>query len=214
MTSALRSDIECHDGLVRYATAVRRCRAIAEQCQRVNGLWADEPMLHAAYAFGELLEYPDELPVVQVVFVLNLPADELTWGTQPQSCTGLPSLLDIDKAPVDWYLRPTAWPVTNHIIRRPLRIWSLDGIDTTALDALDDGDAESLRLPAPDPDQERRQLVTELDAAQAHLRQVENDYWEWDWQREHRGLGIYPENHLWNAVHGYLDLLAVTQTHS
>ena len=31
--------------------------------------------------------------------------------------------------------------------------------------------------------------------------------WGFDWRRDHRGLGSYPENHLWAATDGYLDLL-------
>ena len=30
-------------------------------------------------------------------------------------------------------------------------------------------------------------------------------------RREHKGLGVYPEDHLWRATHGYLDLLAATR---
>jgi hypothetical protein len=35
---------------------------------------------------------------------------------------------------------------------------------------------------------------------------VHASYWDHDWRREHRGFGRYPEHHLWEAVHGYLDL--------
>jgi hypothetical protein len=52
------------------------------------------------------------------------------------------------------------------------------------------------------------QLIEELAASLAHLQRVEAGYWERDWRNTHRGLGVYPENHLWDAVHGYLDLLA------
>jgi hypothetical protein len=38
--------------------------------------------------------------------------------------------------------------VSNHVIRRPLRIWS-EGSDAAALEALGTGDAEVLRLPEP-----------------------------------------------------------------
>ncbi|MFC5000687.1 hypothetical protein ACFPIJ_22965 [Dactylosporangium cerinum] len=41
----------------------------------------------------------------------------------------------------------------------------------------------------------------------AHLRRVEAGYWERDWRFAHRDNGVYPENHLWEAVSGYLDLL-------
>ena len=36
-------------------------------------------------------------------------------------------------------------------------------------------------------------------------------YSEREWRREHKGLGIYPEDHLWRASHGYLYLLAATR---
>jgi hypothetical protein len=38
--------------------------------------------------------------------------------------------------------------------------------------------------------------------------------WEWDhdWRREHRGYGRYPENDLWDAVEGYLDLLDASRS--
>ena len=32
------------------------------------------------------------------------------------------------------------------------------------------------------------------------------------WRREHRGYGRYPENELWDAVEGYLDLLDASQS--
>lgn len=51
-------------------------------------------------------------------------------------------------------------------------------------------------------------MTTELEASLAHLRFVRDAYWQRNWRRANRGLGLYPEDHLWNAVHGYLDLLA------
>ena len=125
----------------------------------------DDPFLVGAYVFGAVLEARAAVDVVQVAFVLNLPPHDLTWCAQPQSCAGLPHLLEIDKAPVEWYWRPALWPVSNHVIDRPLRIWSLDGPDTVALDALDRADAETQRLPAPTDADAREQLTTELAAS-------------------------------------------------
>lgn len=198
------------NGCVRHQTAARRLRIVTERCQRAVGLWDDEPFLIGAYAFGTVLEPRADVPVVQMAFVLNLPADELTWCAQPQSCAGLPHLLEIDKAPVEWYWRPAVWPVTNHVIERPLRVWSLDGPDTAALDALEHGEAEDLRMPAPTAAQRHEQLTAELAASLAHLRRVEAGFWERDWRSAHRGSGVYPESHLWDAVHGYLDLLGAS----
>lgn len=195
-------------GRVRHQIAIRRIRTVAERCQRAGGLWDDEPFLLAAYVFGAVLEPGVDVDVVELAFVVNLPADELPWCAEPQSLVGLPSLLEIDKAPVQWYWRPAVWPVANHLIHRPLRVWSLDGPDTAALDALERGEAERLRMPAPTVEQQREQLSVELDASLAHLRRVEAGFWEREWRSAHKGSGVYPEKHLWDAVHGYLDLLA------
>jgi len=195
-------------GQVHHQTAVRRVRTVAERCQRASGLWDEEPFLLAAYAFGAVLEPGVDVDAVQLAFVLNLPAEELPWGAEPQSLIGLPGLLEIDKAPVEWYWRPAVWPVANHLIRRPLRVWSLEGPDNAALDALERGDAERLRMPAPTADQQQEQLSVELDASLTHLRSVEAGFWERGWRSANKGFGFHPENHLWNAVHGYLELLA------
>ncbi len=45
-----------------------------------------------------------------------------------------------------------------------------------------------------------------LRALLGHLRAVHGEYWDRDWRSEHRGLGCYPENDLWEAVQGYLEL--------
>jgi len=50
----------------------------------------------------------------------------------------------------------------------------------------------------------------DLDTALRHLRQVPGSYWDADWRREHRGMGRYPENELWEAVEGYLDHMSAS----
>jgi hypothetical protein len=51
------------------------------------------------------------------------------------------------------------------------------------------------------------QRAGELQAALDHLRGVRDSYWDYGWRQENRGGACYPENKLWEAVHGYLDLL-------
>ena len=51
-----------------------------------------------------------------------------------------------------------------------------------------------------------------LDAALTHLREVRDKYWDHDWRREHRGYGRYPENELWEAVEGFLDLVDASRS--
>jgi hypothetical protein len=90
----------------------------------------------------------------------------------------------------------------------PVRIWSVDdGPDERALTALEARDLGSLERLTPEPASERLQLREDLGAALAHLREVRDTYWDHGWRREHRSSGRYPENELWDAVEGYLDLL-------
>jgi hypothetical protein len=53
--------------------------------------------------------------------------------------------------------------------------------------------------------------AADLALSLAHLRWVEAGYWDRDWRNSHRGSGVYPENHLWDAVHGHLDLIEASR---
>jgi hypothetical protein len=70
--------------------------------------------------------------------------------------------------------------------------------------------------PCPDDDVLAEQISRELDMSTAHLRTVRDRYRDdVDWRRSHRGDGRHLEDHLWQAVDGYLDLLdASTPVHS
>ena len=92
-----------------------------------------------------------------------------------------------------------------------MRIWSQDGIDAEALDALAERRFGELRRVVANPVDERLQLRDDLDAALRHLRQVHGSYWDADWRREHRGMGRYPEHELREAVEGYLDLMSASR---
>src|SRR5262249_27452322 len=143
--------------------------------------------------------------------VLDLPAEEVTWCTEPPGSAGLAELLELGKAPVAWFWRPKAWPAANHLIRRPLQVWSAGGgVDEAALEALASGQAKRLRPADPPAADRQAQLAVELAASLSHLRRTEAGYWQRKWRSDHRGAGLYPEHHLWNAVHGYLDLLNAT----
>lgn len=199
---------------MRRATALRHLATVAAECQRASDLGHGADFaLRAAYAFGDLLDGAGDVAVVEIAFVLRLPPCQVTWLADPPDCRYLVHVLRLDKVPVAWYWRPEAWPAGNHLIRRPVRFWSAEaGIDEQVLRALSQGDAEPLRLPTPPPEQERQQLATELAASLTHLQATQDSYWARDWRREHRGDGSYPENHLWNAVQGYLELLSAGDT--
>jgi hypothetical protein len=196
---------------MRSSVAVDRLRAIAETCTRLTSLWEDDPLVVDAYVFGELLEGGQRPERLQLAFVVNLPPEEVSWYTLPTPMVGFAATVGIDKYPCEWYSRPALWPVWNHCIRGPVRFWSLAGPDEPALDALSERRLGDLHRLVPTAAEEAEQLQEELAASLGHLQRVDAAYWEREWRRDHKGLGSYPEDHLWRAIHGYLDLLAATQ---
>ncbi|MBS2533221.1 hypothetical protein KGQ20_10590 [Catenulispora sp. NF23] len=194
---------------MHHNTAVRRLRTIAEDCDKASSLLTGEDGLFAVYAFGPVLDHPGEdLDDVNVVLVMGLPAAELPWGVEPPGCTSLAHMLRLDKAPVLRLWRPAEWPVANHEIRRPMLIWSReDGVQTPALDALAERRAEPFRLADADDDVAAEQISRELKLSTAHLRAIRDRWDDIAWRRSHSRNGRYPEDHLWQAVDGFLDLL-------
>jgi hypothetical protein len=76
------------------------------------------------------------------------------------------SFLRFDKYPVQWWWRPSAWPVWNHAIDRAMRFWSHDGPDTAALDALAAQHHDGLQMIRPSHTEVlRAQLLVEHEAA-------------------------------------------------
>ncbi|MET7489382.1 hypothetical protein [Streptomyces sp. NPDC005538] len=191
---------------MRYATAVRRLRTVADSCTRAL-VFPAEPPLVAAYVFGPVLDEPgNDVEVVQVAFVLDMPAAQLSWGVEPPACSALAERLGVTKAPVHRVWRPAERHIVNHAIRRPLRIWSTAGIDETALEALTHQQAEPLREDGPAPAQANAQRESERREALAHLRDIRDHYQDADWRRRHRSAGQPPETYLWSALDGFLEL--------
>lgn len=204
---------------MRRSTAVNRLRTIAERAQSTCRLWQPDQGLVAVYAYGAVLDPTSDdgsVDVVQIVLVVNEPPHEVPWGSRPPAYAGLGYVLELEKAPIDWCFRSAAAPLGNHRIDRPLRIWSrAGGVEDAALTALAAGTVDALREPRPRAPVLRRHLAEELAAAEARLREVRDRYWQRAWRHDHHGAGTYPENHLWDAVEGYLDLLdAVAAGHS
>jgi hypothetical protein len=194
---------------MRHRRAVEKLRILAETCERVKLFWFDtEPFLRAVYAFGEVLDGADPLDAVQVAVAINLPPEEVPWQSAPKGTDWLADELRLSKGGFLYFWRSYLDPAWNHYIRGPVRIWSVDdGPDEQTLTALEARDLGSLRRLIPEPADGRLQLREDLGAALAHLREVRDKYWDHDWRREHRGYGRYPENELWEAVEGYLDLV-------
>jgi hypothetical protein len=195
---------------MRYRRAVEKLRTLADACQRLS-LPADEPLLLAAYVYGELLDGTDPLDWVEVALVVDLPLVDVPWESQPRGTEWIVHTLRLDKGGFSWVWRSRHGPVWNHHVRGPVRFWSLDGADEDVFQALAERRLDDLPRLSGGPDEAERQARAELASALAHLRDVRQNYWERDWRSEHRGNYRYPENELWEAVAGYLDLLDVAE---
>lgn len=186
---------------------MERLRLLADECQSTTGLPSDEPLLRAAYVFGEVVDGADPVECITVAFTLNLPPDEVPWCSQPPGTSWLVDTLRLDKGGIAYWWRSDHEPVWNHLIRDPVRFWSLEGTDEAALDALRERRCTDLARVTATAEQVRRRTAVELGRALDRVRDVRQTYWDRDWRRAHRGYGRYPEHELWDAIDGYLDLL-------
>jgi hypothetical protein len=191
---------------MRYRRAVEKLSILADACESVKNWPPEDPFLLEAYVFGAVLDGADPLDFVEVALVLNLPPDEVPWESSPPGTSWLEDRLRLDKGGFAYWWRSHLDPVCNHRIRGPVRFWSRQGPDEAVLGALAERRLDDLPRLTPSPQAEREQSAVELATALGRLRAVHASYWDHDWRREHRGLGRYPEHHLWEAVQGYLDL--------
>lgn len=198
---------------MRYATAVGHLRKVVEACVEdaarppLDGGEEPAPYVLGAYAFGELLEAPDDPGFSEVALVVDAGVDELPWGYEPPSLQWFAHWSRMDRHPMRWVARPRDQPVSNHMVRRPLRLWTVnDGVDEAALTALAERRAVEHRLEDPPPDELRAALERELAVTEAALDDAVERYWDRDFRDEHRGGGRYPEHTLWELAWGVRDL--------
>lgn len=162
---------------------------------------------------GEVADGADPLDAVQVAVAINLSPEEVPWESSPEGTDWLANELRLSKGGFLYFWRSHLDPIWNHYIRGPVRIWSVDdGPDEQALTALEARDFGSLKRLIPEPADGRLQLREDLGAALAHLREVRDKYWDHGWRRGQRGYGRYPENELWEAVEGFLDLVDASRS--
>lgn len=194
---------------MRYGRAVEKLRELAEACQRTIRLPVDEPFLFAAYCYGDVLDGADTIEWIEVVLTLDLPPEQVTWGSQPPGTEWLVDVLRLAKGGFGYRWRSQHEPVANLLIREPVRFWSLDGADVPTLDALRDRRFADLPRSTASPMELRRRTELDLQRALEQLRETRDRYRDRDWRKEHRGGGRYPEHHLWEAADGYLEVLDV-----
>lgn len=196
---------------MRYRRAVEKLRELADACDAVKGRSLEGPLLLEAYVFGDVLEGAEAVDAVEVALVLDLPLEEVPWESHPRSAELLADQLRLGKGGFAYWWRPRREPVGNHHIRGPVRFWSHDGPDEEVFQVLAERRFDVLARSVPSVVEQRRQLASDLAGTLARLRAVHDAYWNREWRREHRGFGRYPENRLWEAVHGYLDVLDASE---
>jgi hypothetical protein len=121
---------------MHYGRAVEKLRILAEECDALRNWPPEDPFLLEAYAFGDVLDGADTLECVEVVLVLNLPPQEVVWGTSPRGTDWLADRLRLSKGGYCYWWRSHLDPVWNHHVRGPVRFWSHDGPDEDVLQAL------------------------------------------------------------------------------
>ncbi|GLW89244.1 DUF7711 family protein [Actinokineospora globicatena] len=162
---------------------------------RVGGLWAA----------GGLLGRPRELETITVALTVDVAA--VPWLTEPAGAKHWASAARLPHSPAEVHWRSAHAPVWNHRLERPVLVWSAaDGVDDEALAAIADGEAESLRPPAPTADELAARLSDELALSLRALRDRTGEYEERRWKP---GKLEPVSDSLWQASAGYLDLLDV-----
>lgn len=199
---------------VHRNTAARNLRKVVATVHDWAAISQELPITEV-WAYGEVLESSvGSIEVAQVALVVDLPTEEVTWFSTPPSLAGFASATRLENLPITIMWRPAAWPVWNHAIRCPVRIWSTSGPDDAALAALAAGTGiDNHRLVEPSSQVYLKQLLAELTASLTHLNGVADGYWERDWRADHKGSGTHPEDHLWCAVQGFLELRHAIAAH-
>lgn len=160
-------------------------------------------------AFGAGIAMPEPILASQDMLVHGwVDGEVVPWMARPPHLEALADTLRFSKLPLSWQWRPAVWPVWNHTIVHAACFWnSDDGRAQHVLDGLATDRLDELVVEAPAMSSElAAQLSLERDVARDNLARVTASYHDQTWRREHRGGGIYPDEHLWSATAAFLEL--------
>jgi hypothetical protein len=125
---------------VKFTRAVHQLESLVESCADL----ATRPasmfglQVRQLWVFGGLLDlHPGseaELDRVQVALVVDLPAQELPWLSQPPGAQHWAGAIRLDRNPVSYHWRTLQAPVWNHRIVRPVLVWQDPTLDATIED--------------------------------------------------------------------------------
>ena len=160
------------------------------------------------WAYADVLTSQDDLDCLRVVLAVDVPVDDVAWLCPPQGAEHWSNATRLSQSPIVAMWRSTRAPVWNHHIRGPLLIWDESaGILVGALAALQDGTAETLRLPEPTAGEMRARLEAELATNHRALESAAANY---EQRRFSPGRLEPVADALWRASAGYLDVLGAS----
>jgi len=191
---------------MKRSTAIGRLSDVSDGLDRARQ-WSNGSVT-AGYVYGALLDGDDDLEYVSIALVVDEPAESVPWLSRPAHLEALAKFIRLDKLPIAWRWRPAEWPVWNHEIPRAARFWTRDnGRDEHVIGALGTRSIDGIQFAQPtDADSLREQVAVERATARTHLANVTNSFDDREWRRDHKGDGAYPEDTLWAAAAGFVEL--------
>ena len=192
--------------MVKRSTAISRLGDVAAGLTRTTS-WPDVGIV-AGYVFGALVEQAGDVDRVELALVVDARQEELPWLARPARLEAIAAQLRFDKLPLCWWWRSTDGPVWNHHIRRAVRFWTAsDGVDVFVVDSVSAGRTDQLPISEPaDHEQLVAQLRSEREVNRRQLAGVIDRFYDQNWRHEHKYQGVFPQDHLWWAAAGFLEL--------
>ncbi|WP_439660603.1 DUF7711 family protein [Lentzea sp. HUAS TT2] len=189
---------------MKWTRAVHHLTELAEKCGDLPTSFFRFQVIEL-WVFGDLLDVPRDVDVIEVALVTDLPVDEVPWRSEPVGAEHWANSTRLSRNPFEARWRSKDAPVWNHRIERPALVWSAaDGINEETLVAVSDGTGELVRIPAPSPEELRKRIEDELAVSLRALRRENQAYTD---QRWNPGKLTPYSDALWRTTTGYLDLL-------
>jgi hypothetical protein len=193
------------DCRMKWTRAVSHLESFAQTCAdmatrpatifplRVTQLWA----------FDGILGPVGDIDDVSVVLGVDLPADDVSWLSEPSGSHHWAMATRLTKNPLRPFWRSMHAPVWNHRIVSPVLVWdNTDGVAEETLTAIRGG--HIVRATPPTTDELRDRLADEVRISLAALRDRTNKYDDRRWKP---GKMEPVADALWQASDGYLDVL-------
>lgn len=191
---------------MKWTRGLHHLRNLAGECART----ADMPptirplRVTRLWAYGPFVDEQADLETITIALAADLPAEDVPWLSTPRGANHWTMAAKL-RAPLSAVWRSMHAPIWNHVVVRPVLLWSAEeGLVEAAFDALEEDKVDALRDPAPSPDQLSARIDEELDVSLRATRDRVDVYGRKRWTPSK--LEPYADD-LWAVTNGYLDLL-------